>query len=646
MKRLYLFLIIAALAFGQEVELVTLENGGFSIQVNPYNGDFAIGTEDGIPLTYGHGEDWLSDSVPDFTHETSYISFNMGGIIYARDNLFGDYSLYPYTRETHIAIDSTSITTEWELPGPGGLTDVEQTFTPVIKDGDPAVEIKYTVTNGSIVPIEVGTFLHLRLAGELPLPNDYTNYFLADTADKPENVSLPVMTTGLPMDSIVTRTWLDTDPIPEWLMVGEYTRGPEYWTSGIYIHAWEIYPYEMWEEPVINPGTGLRWDRVMLFSDSTLEYTAYLSYERPAGECLTLSYETTPIGFADCMPDTEGEIRLLLEAAPTYTSEGAVVEVDFSGLPITSSSGMSYLTLSAESDTVSIPYTFPADTLAFGPFDMSVPVRAYFPGSLCDTAYVEIPLYLPHFEGLPPVLGMEISGDTLYTFCVDGDSTLDLLSSEITIATDDTIWHIGHYEWIVSHRGGRLVMPIHAEYSSPVTGHYYPVYGMAEICATIPDYFGCPATICTTVNMNEYSIEQFDGWNLLSIPVVDSVNVASFFTDFIPPAFYHEPGGLPYSVSHVHPGKGFWLLGTENDTIPYNLYAPADSVYWHLYPGWNIVGGPATAVLFRDIPLGDAVEYALYGYIGGHRIYMEEDFLIPGRGYFVFAYEEWEGWVR
>ncbi len=653
MKRLYLFLIIAALAFGQDFELLSLMDSDslIEVQVNPCNGLFAVGMGDGTPITYGFGEGWLSDSFP--AVETGYITFKINDVTYgnlaedAHGRSLCDTTLNDVADSVITNIDSTSneIVTEWFITGSSGGFVFSQILSPTLYRGNPAIKTEYRCINGSSYPANCGAFLHVRMDGVVPPFLTYNNELFTDYDEKPYAVSHMITGDDFPPDYMRCYIWLDDLPFstPDWLMAGEYTSSDYDSTTGIVSKGWDIYPYDVEGWRYDNMGFGLRWDGGLTSPGEYSEYTTYIGYDTDTYSLSCLYIDDFADGggfdFSGCVLDTVDDIRLTIASGLGRDYDLFIVEVDYP----------SYITpIGPSVDTVSeygitdLLFSVPSSMFEDVPFDIEIPVHVSAIDGGCDSTIV-LEYHIPEIDLTPDDLIAEVVDNILYVSLPDTADTLIRDNIDFDLYIDDTLAQIALMPYTIE--DDRIVLPIQGEYRN--WSGFLPIFDETELCVNITNEWDCVSSICTTLFFNDYNLEEVEGWNLLSTPIQEHVYVGDFFGEYVPPAFGYSPDSGYYAIDILRPGQAFWLLGTAADTIDYSGYTLADSVHWHLYPGWNLVGGPHRVVhlsdgFFDDIIHVDEV-YTLYDEARG---YWLVNSLSPGRGYFVFAYEEWEGWVR
>ena len=131
------------------------------------------------------------------------------------------------------------------------------------------------------------------------------------------------------------------------------------------------------------------------------------------------------------------------------------------------------------------------------------------------------------------------------------------------------------------------------------------------------------------------SLELTAGWNMVSLPVIP---FASSVQSVLSGAGFYQVvtwTGTGYvSVSSFEVGVGYWLLVLE-DVIVEVRGTPLGQVALSLDPGWNMVGGPNTAVDAVDVFPGfhQLVTWNGYGY-------QTSSSFEPGKGYWALVLSE------
>ncbi len=220
-----------------------------------------------------------------------------------------------------------------------------------------------------------------------------------------------------------------------------------------------------------------------------------------------------------------------------------------------------------------------------------------------------------------------------------------LLDSFPASSTIEDIENIGPYLYVVGERGFRLYDTSDPSDVVLVDSVYIEGANSLELQGNYA-YVGTQSCELYVFDISSNVIEHQPGWNLLSSPIESPMPVADLFSHYVDPCYAYVPDSAYYPVDTLFPGLGFWLLGTEPDQIDCYDYALADSVFWQLTPGWNIVGGPDHAVPKSSLEMGDAVDPAFYMFITDRGNYLDCDVLSPGVGYFIFAYDTLDVWVR
>lgn len=156
-------------------QIITVKNDVLSLQINTHGGDI----EQAFLLTYA---DKLGSNNPVHLLETSknFIYQAQSGITgkHGPDNLAnGERPLYITNKSTYILADNQD---ELRVPLKFTTKDgVVYTKTFILKRGDFAVNIDYTINNTSNQPIEVMMFGQLKQTMELPKERDATKHYFA-----------------------------------------------------------------------------------------------------------------------------------------------------------------------------------------------------------------------------------------------------------------------------------------------------------------------------------------------------------------------------------------------------------------------------------------------------------------------------------
>lgn len=92
------------------------------------------------------------------------------------------------------------------------------------------------------------------------------------------------------------------------------------------------------------------------------------------------------------------------------------------------------------------------------------------------------------------------------------------------------------------------------------------------------------------------------GWNLVSLPAVPFDNtLRGVFGNYADSAYTWADGGYQ-SVTHLHPGIGYWVHNPRSGMVVQIVGAPVEAVNLSLQPGWNLVGTTRTGGSLGDAP--------------------------------------------
>ncbi len=142
------------------------------------------------------------------------------------------------------------------------------------------------------------------------------------------------------------------------------------------------------------------------------------------------------------------------------------------------------------------------------------------------------------------------------------------------------------------------------------------------------------SSIPVRVLCEDVEIDFSRGWNLVSVPTVEPQHSSIFSTS----AFGYDPSMLEYfTADSLHPGKGYFVLSMDTDTVelPRTLHSYSDT----LHRGWNLIGAvniPLPASSIETDPPGLIIP-PLFGWDGAD--YFIADTLYPGRGYWLLSSE-------
>jgi hypothetical protein len=164
------------------------------------------------------------------------------------------------------------------------------------------------------------------------------------------------------------------------------------------------------------------------------------------------------------------------------------------------------------------------------------------------------------------------------------------------------------------------------------------------IWAPLTDFYGNPRPSGAGFDIGaaEYQWETYTaniscgiGWNLVSCPVADTVDITEIFPFTTGPAFSYDNFTGAYLDNYsMFPGFGYWALSSDSSSIDLTS-GLLDSVTVDIRQGWNLigaVGGPINTAAFDDWLMPP-----IYGYDVASGNYFESTVLLPGRGYWVLS---------
>ncbi|MBH50063.1 MAG: hypothetical protein CMG69_04840 [Candidatus Marinimicrobia bacterium] len=143
-----------------------------------------------------------------------------------------------------------------------------------------------------------------------------------------------------------------------------------------------------------------------------------------------------------------------------------------------------------------------------------------------------------------------------------------------------------------------------------------------------------------TINMTEVAvpIELNESWNLIGLPVdVENGDYTILFPEAISNTLYSFDEGYQL-VDEMEIGKGYWLRFLESD-MHLLTGIRIDEMTLDLVEGWNLISGISFDISLYAIadPGYILVPNTLYGF--GSNGYEASDELMPGKGYWLRAYE-------
>ncbi len=130
----------------------------------------------------------------------------------------------------------------------------------------------------------------------------------------------------------------------------------------------------------------------------------------------------------------------------------------------------------------------------------------------------------------------------------------------------------------------------------------------------------------------------YRGWNLISFPVMPSNPVMEFVMgnlyQFV--YVYDKESDNFFVPESIRTGEGYFVF-SNSDTILEFVGEAVPSVNVNLFPGWNVIGGPAFRVNWSDIIHDSDGIYLskIFELLGNN--YLPQEFLSPGYGYWVFV---------
>jgi len=138
------------------------------------------------------------------------------------------------------------------------------------------------------------------------------------------------------------------------------------------------------------------------------------------------------------------------------------------------------------------------------------------------------------------------------------------------------------------------------------------------------------------------------GWNTISLPVTPAIASAdtALGDAFSSLLFSFEPTGYAYERAEtVGVGTGYFVYSDEDTSITVSG-VPAREVSIPLSPGWNLIGVPFGEIDEITTSPPDAIWEEFFWFNPDLRRYETESSLLPGRGYWVAAFEECDLLIR
>ncbi|RKZ33065.1 hypothetical protein DRQ19_03290, partial [bacterium] len=136
------------------------------------------------------------------------------------------------------------------------------------------------------------------------------------------------------------------------------------------------------------------------------------------------------------------------------------------------------------------------------------------------------------------------------------------------------------------------------------------------------------------------TITLYEGWNLVSLPVVPMAELAEIFPTMIGDAYRFLPDEGRYEpVLSPQPGEGFWLLSSSATSVTLSGMR-LEGYHRHLSRGWNILGALSSPYPADSLCISEGAEHSpLYRFIAPERRYEMADTLLPGDGYWIYLFE-------
>ena len=136
------------------------------------------------------------------------------------------------------------------------------------------------------------------------------------------------------------------------------------------------------------------------------------------------------------------------------------------------------------------------------------------------------------------------------------------------------------------------------------------------------------------------TITLYEGWNLVSLPVVPMAELAEIFPTMIGDAYRFLPDEGRYEpVLSPQPGEGFWILSSSATSVTLSGMR-LEGYHRHLSRGWNILGALSSPYPADSLCISEGAEHSpLYRFIAPERRYEMADTLLPGDGYWIYLFE-------
>lgn len=134
-------------------------------------------------------------------------------------------------------------------------------------------------------------------------------------------------------------------------------------------------------------------------------------------------------------------------------------------------------------------------------------------------------------------------------------------------------------------------------------------------------------------------IPLFTGWNLVSIPLADTINIDDAFPGRLGEVwFWDHVAGSYIDVSVVEPGKGYFVM-FNHDTLIVIDGEPLLSIDILTTPGWQAIGGVARTNSFASVVDSSSARIidGFYLYEPNLRDYQSLNNIPPGRGAFILV---------
>jgi hypothetical protein len=133
-----------------------------------------------------------------------------------------------------------------------------------------------------------------------------------------------------------------------------------------------------------------------------------------------------------------------------------------------------------------------------------------------------------------------------------------------------------------------------------------------------------------------FPLELHRGWNLISIPVLNSTSVNDLFGDRIVGGAWGWDGLQLEAVESLLPKSGYWVYSAVETTVPIAGSAAADLTI-PLFSGWNLIGPvanpPYSPLAFSGV-FNNAYQQPIWSW--QHSRFKAATQLFPGHGYWVY----------